>query len=229
MSFVLDLKNKYKLITALEKVTAAKMHLYRGVQDVMPSDMQKYYKGDGIFGSGMYFAFDYDDAENYMLGIDDESCRYWGIVGEYNFDLGNSIELTPSNANGIEDGMADTISFKKNARIKLGSKVKQEKLTELANKKGFDSIVLKIEEGERPDGGEQVILLSSKIKPILKSLDIYFMQEGYAEKLSKLIKIKSYNKAIDNIPVTSLKKVDAFLQSQNWKDDDNSLDSIFVI
>jgi hypothetical protein len=47
------------------------------------------------------------------------------------------------------------------------------------------------------------------------------MQEGYAEKLSKLIKIKSYNKSIDNIPVTSLKKVDAFLQSQNWKDDDD--------
>lgn len=89
---------RVQLLAALQKITSAKHVLYRGVQDVMPSQMQKMYTGQGIFGSGMYFAFDYDDAENYRdgTGYDEDHYRRWGIVAEYTLNLGNSIVLSPS-------------------------------------------------------------------------------------------------------------------------------------
>jgi len=218
--------NKFLILAMYKLVTASKISLYRGVQDIMPSEMQKKYIGDGIYGSGMYFAFNYEDAENYMEGIYDELFSRWGIIAEYNFDLGNSIVLSPLNTEGICKSLFDTFTFKKDAKLKLGvAKIEAEKLTDLASKKKFDSIILKGtgygHEFEGPNGGEQVILLpNSKIKPSLKYINIFFKDVSYANKLGKLIKIKPYHKSVAKIPISSFKKVDAFLKAQNWKDDD---------
>lgn len=72
------------LVAALQRVVAEakKLTLYRGVQDIYPSQVTHTYEGDGVFGPGTYFAMYYEDAEGYAQGHSN-GFELFGLVLEY--------------------------------------------------------------------------------------------------------------------------------------------------
>lgn len=178
------------------------IEVYRGVTDVWPDQINPTHKGDGVFGPGTYFALDYNTAEGFALG-EFESYEHFGVVCTYKVPVKNVVTLSEDMYEGIESAM--DLTLQPGITSPLPSKIKANRLTKVAGKKGFNALILKqSSEGSMPEGNEQYILTpTSKIKPILISFSIY----GDSSILKNLGVRVEHGTHTEQIPAKEIKKI----------------------
>ena len=111
-----------------------KLTVYRGVRDTASADIEKYFKGQGVFGEGTYYALDEETATGYALD------EIYGLVLKGDLVLNNPLELHSDEFPEIKEALTGASWV--------------EALDEVCKKDGHDGVILR---GE-VDGGEQVLI-----------------------------------------------------------------------
>lgn len=202
------------------------LDLYRGIQDVFPSQVERLYKGEGVFGRGTYYG-SYDEvARDYATGAyNDHSFERFAFVTHYKASFKNIVTLTEEDVTGLEAASYKRLCTTDTGNDKLGFEhetcMEAETLGDLVQELGFDGVELRADDLGVPDGGEQV-LIPSGAKPNLKLLnfEVYFNDDELVKKLKKKIKVGEIDEhwhCLKKIPGSKAAEVQKFLEGIDWR------------
>jgi hypothetical protein len=187
--------------------------VFRGTMDVLPAQINHLFPGDGVFGSGTYFALNKATGDAYAFS---EFTPYenFGIACEYEIPLSNIIEITEDDFEGLTDGMDLTITPVGKLRFKglLPPKLDSTQFLS-AIAKNWSGVILEISsDGIEPEGGRQLILpLNTDLEPVLVRFAVF----GDRKLLNSLDCGKAIDSSISDIPAVRLhevsEKIDQFL------------------
>ena len=210
-----------KLVAVLRVVAkAATKTLYRGVQDIYPSQVNHNYIGEGVFGNGTYFARDYDTAEDYAKGgiYSTDDYELFGLVMEYKATFTNLLMVSEDHLEGLESG--EHTNYLKMSEEGLEVFEYEQPIsfpaTELTRRMaddGWDGIFLIADNSGVPDGGEQLIIPpGSKVKPVLQKVTFIFESER-AEEFAKKMKLKPIDEWSVEVSKAKLKQAEKALRA----------------
>jgi hypothetical protein len=178
-----------------KKKTSKKLTLYRGLQDIYPSQTDPRYEGEGVFGRGTYYGFYYEDALGYAKGHSNHPEQF-GIVMEYDVTFSNLITLHEEEIEGLESaGYKNELTPTKKGMRLLGYEeevtLTPDQLLSDIEEVGHDGVAFRADNDGVPDGGEQLLIpRSSKVKPNLKAITYIFPEEEIASDFAKKMKLK---------------------------------------
>ena len=217
--------------------------IWRGVKDIWPKSVNHRHNGDGIFGTGTYYAISENTALQYATGaIGLEDFKNFALVFGYSLTPKKPIELSPLDFSGLESGAFKLQVKSKEAAQKLklfsGERLEKSDLGNRAAAKGFDCIILKsakIDDDDwymtEIDGDEQLLIpTASKLEPKLVEVDLVLRSddEDFAEKVAKSLKttVRDENELLISIPLAKLSALQKMLEefvrnSASDSDDDD--------
>jgi hypothetical protein len=151
------------------------LKLFRGIKEVLPSKIDPFYQGDGVYGHGTYYAFNFDTSARYAYG------ESYGIITEYLANVENVLELGPQN---VSYTSTSVIPEDENIKKVLGDKkIAYDHLVDLVKKSGYIALSLR---GDDVDGGEQFIILNKGAKLKLENFSIISRDKELLFKIEKI-------------------------------------------
>jgi len=179
---------------------------WRWTDDILPSQADPHWKGDGIYGEGTYLRPTKEEpllpylktprawrgAKSLLPSYrnDPEFAAHWRLYTEYEISFKNIAHLSETNTEQLWS--SDFIGTKDNP-LKVG-KFDCWDVEDLLKKKGFDGMIVL---GANVDGGQQVFIPAGK-KPVAKTLryHLFLREQPLAEQIGK--KIRSTPQKIRN-------------------------------
>lgn len=159
------------------------MRVFRGTNDVVLSEINHRYIGDKVYGKATYFGLSEDVAYTYV-----KHAKRYRIIIQYECAPANPLHITKdeipklklftsSQHLSVSPSLIDALRLKEET-------LQSYKLSQLAHRAGYDSIILT---GEVYGGEQLVIPARSKLvpAPLSASVWIHFSEERFGARMSR--------------------------------------------
>jgi oligoribonuclease (3'-5' exoribonuclease)/GNAT superfamily N-acetyltransferase len=183
----MDAKRFWEKRKVESKAEPRTLKAWRFVRDILISQADPYYPGDGVLGQGTYLRPAEEALPTTMDWADpdyeeDDNPENWMIVTEYNLTFNRLAEINDENTQGLWD--SEFTSKGKNPLFE--GEIDGWDISDLAKKKGFDGVLVT---GEDVDGGNQILIpLGKKPKAQVLKHHLYFRDSNLAKKVAYKIK-----------------------------------------
>lgn len=155
--------------------------IYRFTNDVLPSRITHFYKGDGVYGPCTYFSLDDRTTKNFDAD--------YILHFKYSAKPNNPLYVTPKQLEGLDDADVLIVVEDQFLGMKQGSEFDARLLTKKATKLNYDSII--ITGSPHLEGGKQLLGLREFPVTVL-SMSVCVSEKYKKDVFSKLKKsIKS--------------------------------------